>query len=67
MLLFIEREVLFMSVSLETAWDFALGMLKVDGLEPSEEFLDLVEKEKRGEITEKDIEEWLNNKYKTKR
>jgi len=56
-----------MSVSLETAWDFALGMLKVDGLEPSEEFLDLVEKEKRGEITEKDIEEWLNNKYKTKR
>lgn len=56
-----------MSVSLETAWDFALGLLKVDGLEPSEEFLDLVEKEKRGEITEKDIEEWLNKKYKTKR
>lgn len=55
-----------MSVSLETAWDFALGMLKVDGLEPSKEFLELVEKEKRGEITDNEIEEWLNNKYSIK-
>jgi len=32
------------------AWDYALGIIKVDGLEPSPEFLELVEKEKRGEI-----------------
>ncbi len=35
-----------MAVSIEKAWDFALGMLKVDGLEPSKEFLELVEKRK---------------------
>lgn len=56
-----------MTVSKETAWNFALGLLKADGLEPSDEMLEMIEKEKRGEITDKDIEEWLNNKYKTKR
>ena len=46
------------------AWDFALGLTKVDGLEPSEEFLKLVEKEKKGEITTEDILSFLNEKYK---
>ncbi len=46
------------------AWDFALGLIKVDGLEPSEEFLKLVEKEKKGEITTEDILSFLNEKYK---
>ncbi len=55
-----------MSVSKETAWNFALGLLKADGLEPSDEMLEMIEKEKRGEITDKDIEEWLNKKYSIK-
>ena len=46
------------------AWDFALGLIKVDGLEPSEEFLKLVEKEKKGEITTEDIKNYLDRKYK---
>ncbi len=46
------------------AWDFALGLIKVDGLEPSEEFLELVEKEKKGEITGQDIKNYLDRKYK---
>ncbi len=46
------------------AWDFALGLIKVDGLKPSEEFLELVEKEKKGEITTEDILSFLNEKYK---
>ena len=46
------------------AWDFALGLTKVDGLEPSEDFLKLVEKEKKGEITTEDILSFLNEKYK---
>ena len=33
------------------AWDFAIGMMQVDGVEPSQEYLDLVEKEINGEIT----------------
>ena len=32
------------------AWDYAIGLIKVDGLEPTKEFKDYVEKEKRGEI-----------------
>nr|WP_172641890.1 antitoxin VbhA family protein [Desulfitobacterium hafniense] len=49
------------------AWGYALGIIKVDGLEPSEEFLELVEKEKRGEITDQDILKHLDQKYKMKR
>lgn len=50
----------------EKAWDYALGIIKVDGLEPSPEFLELVEKEKRGEITTNDIIKTLNERYKMK-
>ena len=46
----------------EEAWNFALGIIKVDGLEPSPEFLELVEKEKRGEITTADIRKVLDEK-----
>ncbi len=55
-----------MSTQKEKAWDYALGIIKVDGLEPSPEFLELVEKEKRGEITTNDIIKTLNEKYKMK-
>lgn len=48
------------------AWDYALGIIKVDGLHPSEEFLELVEKEKRGEISDQDIKNYLDKKYKIK-
>lgn len=47
-------------------WDFALGMLKVDDLEPSAEMMELIEKEKRGEITMDQIKEALDKKYKSK-
>lgn len=30
------------------AWDYAIGMIKVDGLEPTEELKEYIEKEKRG-------------------
>ena len=33
------------------AWDYAIGMIKVDGLEPTAAFKEYIEKEKRGEIT----------------
>lgn len=50
----------------EKAWDFAIGLARIDGVKPSEEFLELVEKEKRGEITGDDIRRILYNKYKVK-
>ncbi len=48
------------------AWNYAFGMIKVDGLEPTEDFLELVEKEKRGEMTKADIKRVLDNKYTMK-
>ncbi|MDR2160987.1 MAG: antitoxin VbhA family protein [Desulfovibrio sp.] len=50
----------------QQAWDYALGIIKVDGLEPSREFLAMAEKEKRGEITLKDIKLALDAKYRIK-
>lgn len=47
-------------------WDIALGLIKVDGLRPMQEFLTLTEKEKRGEITTNDIRHILNPKYRIK-
>ena len=48
------------------AWDYALGMIKVDGLDPTEEFKEYVEKEKRDEVTMADIKLYLDKKYKVK-
>ena len=47
-------------------WNIALGLIKVDGLKPTKEFLALTEKEKRGEITTADIRKILNQKYRVK-
>ena len=47
-------------------WDYSLGLIQIDGLTPSDEFLELVEKEKRGEITTEDMRKALDSKYKMK-
>ena len=39
----------------EQAWNYAIGIVQLDGLRPSDDFLELVEMEKRGEITGDDI------------
>ena len=48
------------------AWDYAVGMIKVDGLEPTKEFQEYILKEKRGEVTMEDIKQYLDKKYKVK-
>ncbi len=55
-----------MLVSTDKKWDYALGMIKVDGLEPSPEFKKLIEKESRGEMTMEDMRKVLDKKYKMK-
>lgn len=52
-----------MAMTKEEAWDYAIGMLKVDGLEPSEDMLEMIEREKRGEMTEEDLLKRLHEKY----
>lgn len=46
------------------AWDYAIGMLKVDGLTPTKDFQEYIEKEKRDEITVDVIKKFLDKKYK---
>ncbi len=48
------------------AWDYAIGMIRVDGLEPTADFLAYIEKEKRGEVTMEDAKMFLDKKYKMK-
>jgi len=46
------------------AWDYAIGLVQVEGIAPSADFLELVEKEKKGELTNDDIRKVLFKKYK---
>ena len=48
------------------AWNYAIGMIKVDGLEPTEDFKKYIEKEKSGEATMEDVKKFLDKKYKIK-
>lgn len=56
-----------MLVSADKKWDYALGIIKVDGLEPFPEFKNLIAKEKRGEMTTEDMRKVLDKKYKMKK
>jgi len=47
----------------DQAWDYAIGIVQVEGIRPSDDFLELVEKEKRGEMTNEDIRRVLVKKY----
>ena len=47
-------------------WNYAIGMINVDGLEPTPEFKEYIEKEKKGEATMEDLKLFLDKKYKMK-
>ena len=51
----------------EQAWNYAIGIVQLDGRKVSDEFLELVDREKRGEITGDDIRRILFEKYTEKR
>ncbi len=53
-------------MTITQGWDYAVGMIKIDGLEPTPEFIEYIEKEKRGEVTMADIKQYLDKKYKVK-
>ncbi len=46
-----------------TAWDFAVGLQAVDGRVPSEDMMEMIEKEIDGEMTVDDIARELKRKY----
>ena len=53
-------------MTVDAAWDFAIGMIKVDGLEPIEDFKKYIELEKNGQATTEDLKKYLDKKYKVK-
>lgn len=56
-----------MLVRADKKWDYALGLVRGAGLEPTEDMKRLVEKEKSGEISIEEIRKALDQKYKKKR
>jgi len=50
------------NINKEEAWNFALALAQLNGAEPSKEFLELIEKEIRGEITLEEIERIIYEK-----
>ena len=48
----------------QDAWDYAIGITRMAGLEPTSEFKRYIEKEKCGEITMADVKCFLDQKYK---
>ena len=53
-------------MSSKQAWDYAIGLIKVDGLEPTEDFKKYIQKEIAGEATMEDLKRYLDKKYKMK-
>ncbi len=53
-------------MTVDAAWDYAIGMIKVDGLEPTEDFKKYIELEKNGQATTEDLKKYLDKKYKVK-
>ena len=48
------------------AWDYAIGLIRVDGLEPTEDFKKYIELEKEGKATTQDLKKYLDKKYTAK-
>ena len=53
-------------MSVTKAWAYAIGLIKVDGLEPTEDFKKYIELEKQGKATTEDLKRYLDKKYKAK-
>ena len=53
-------------MNMSDAWDYAVGMIKVDDLEPTPEMKELIEMEKRGEVSKDEIYDRLNKRYRMK-
>ncbi|MCM1431234.1 MAG: hypothetical protein NC180_03535 [Muribaculaceae bacterium] len=49
-------------MTVEAAWDYAIVMVKVDGLEPTDDFKKYIELEKSGKATTEDHKKYLDKK-----
>lgn len=58
-----ETQKVFTKEDKRAAWDYAIGMMQVDGVKPDAEYLALVEKEINGEITLDEMELIILKKY----
>lgn len=51
----------------QAAWDYALGLIRIEDLSPSDDFMELVDQEIRNEITLDDMLVFLDQKYGLRR
>ena len=61
-----ERVIEMTEMTVAKAWDYAIGLIKVDGLEPTEDFKKYIELEKQGKATTQGLKKYLDKKYKAK-
>lgn len=47
-------------------WDFAVGLIEVDRLKPTEDYKKYIELEKKGKATTQDLKKHLDKKHKDK-
>lgn len=50
----------------KAAWDYAIGIIKVDGLKPTKDFQRYIKLEEAGRATTKDLKKYLDKKYRAK-
>ena len=50
-----ERVIVMTEMTVAKAWDYAIGLIKVDGLEPTEDFKKYIELKKQGKATTLDL------------
>ncbi|MBS5632632.1 antitoxin VbhA family protein [Enterocloster bolteae] len=51
-------------MSKRQAWDYAFGMIGIDGLVPSDELRQMAEKEIEGTMTLEEIQRQLDSRYR---
>ena len=49
--------------NIDDAWEFALGMAQVEGVKPDADFLELVERNKRGEISHEKMSRIIDERF----
>ena len=53
-------------MSVARAWDYTIGSIRMDGLEPTDDFKKYTELEKQGKAATQDLKKYLEKKYRAK-
>ena len=55
-----------MQQPIDKVWDYALGLATIDGGVPEPEFMEIVQRNIRGEVSDAEVERWIKERYTVK-